>query len=151
MRAGIPDNIGIAAERAATRAEFERLKRNRGHTPPPAPAIIAAPVRAPAAPPIITTGAARVIIEAVAVAFNVSIYAIISTRGGKPDVAARFAAYKLIRERLKMSTPRIARATGRKDHHAILTGIDRADQWLATDPEWATRYRAAEHALDGRR
>ncbi|MCW2405055.1 chromosomal replication initiation ATPase DnaA [Sphingobium sp. B1D7B] len=59
-----------------------------------------------------------------------------------PSSCARIAAYRLIREELKYSYPRIGRIM-RRDHSTVMSGIRRANELLATDPNFAAAYERA--------
>lgn len=135
--------ISIALEQAIRRLEFSgyayRAPDWFEHKP--------APVECPAPRPLMVKSAVE-LIEAVAAAFNIDMWEILSRRKPTPTVRARFAAYLLLRERLAYGSIRIAKATRRKDHTTVLHGLKRAKELLATDPAWAEAYRAAEHALD---
>lgn len=134
--------ISIALEQAIRRLEFSGYAyrapdwfEHKSSPVPPAPRSISAkPVGE--------------MLEAVSAAFGISIHEIVSPRKPTPTVRARFAVYRLLKERLAYGSVRIAKATRRKDHTTVLHGLKRAKELLATDPAWAAAYRAAEHALD---
>lgn len=85
------------------------------------------------------------ILDAVADAYNVTIYALLSPLQNRDVAYPRFAAMALIRK-LGWSTAQIGKAF-RRDHTTAMHALNRADWLLANDPEWADRYHAAERAL----
>jgi hypothetical protein len=87
----------------------------------------------------------KVIFDAVAEAWDVSIFALLSPSKAPGASYPRFAVYLLLRATGK-SMPKIG-SIMRRDHTTVFAGLKRGAELLATDPEWAARYRAAEHAL----
>lgn len=89
------------------------------------------------------------ILNAVADAFNVTLYELLDGRKTDRIARARFAAALFFRDRRSLSYPQIARAIKRKDHTSAMHEVQRARELLVTDPEWAERYHAAERLLKG--
>lgn len=137
--------LGIALEEAIRRLEFSasRYVAPRWNIDPPPP--IETAEKDPAVH--IFDHTAREIINAVATAYDVSPWAILSRKKPNSIVRPRFAVYRLLKVHLGYSQPQIARATHRKDHSTVHHGLERATFLLATDPEWAERYHAAERLL----
>lgn len=88
------------------------------------------------------------ILTAVAEAFNVTFYELRDAARTRRICYPRFAAALLLRDKLDLSFPQIARALNRKDHTSAQHEVRRGAHLLFTDPEWAALYRVAEHALD---
>ena len=86
------------------------------------------------------------IIDAVARAWGITMFSLLSAERPQRLARPRFAAALLLRGR-DLSLTVIGRVL-RRDHTSILHEIKRARELLANDPEWAALYRAAEHALD---
>ncbi len=82
------------------------------------------------------------IIEAASRAFQVPVQVIKSDIRSAPACAPRFAAMKLMREERCLSYPVIGRLLDR-DHSTVMSGIRRANELLATDPDFAAAYERA--------
>lgn len=91
------------------------------------------------------------ILNAVADAFNITLSEILDGRKTDRIARARFAAALFFRDGRNLSYPQIARAIKRRDHTSAMHEVARARELLATDPEWAERYHAAERLLKGER
>lgn len=84
------------------------------------------------------------ILDAVAIAFHVTLGELLGEKRSNRLSAARFAASRLISMNLKMSTAQIGR-TLKRDHTTIMHALVRARGLLDHDADWTARYRAAEH------
>ena len=62
-------------------------------------------------------------------------------------VRPRFAAYKLLRERLGLSYSLIAYEFGERRETAPIHGIKRADELMKSDEDFRTRYEQAAEAV----
>ena len=87
------------------------------------------------------------ILNAVAEAFNVPLYAILGGSQSKKAYLPRHAAALLLRTYLKLSYPKTAVALGRSDHVTARNSVQKGALLLVTDTEWAERYHAARRAL----
>lgn len=90
---------------------------------------------------------AQEVVEAVCEAFGISVRALICPRRTNDLSRARFAAAMLLKDKVKMSYPRISCVLGRRDHTPAINAIVRAKGLLDRDPEWTAAYRAAEHRI----
>jgi chromosomal replication initiation ATPase DnaA len=87
------------------------------------------------------------ILNAVAEAFNVTLYGLLSPLRDKVLSQARFAAMRLMREGGK-STTGVGKAL-KRDHTTAMHGLRQADKLLSTDREWANRYHDARERAKG--
>lgn len=85
----------------------------------------------------------RVIVEAVAVAFDVPVSGILSTSQRRDYAWARQAAYLLIKQERGFPLCMIGRLMGR-DHGTVHHGIQAALNRIENDPEFAAAYRKAK-------
>ncbi len=89
----------------------------------------------------------RQVLEAVAEAYQLPVYALVSVTRSQRVARPRFAAALLLREKRFMSHTRIGHSLGKRDHTTVLYEVRRAKILRQTDLQWAADYRAAEHAL----
>lgn len=88
------------------------------------------------------------ILSAVAEAWDVSVFGLLSAKRPARLFRPRFAAALILRER-KLSFPQIGRALGQKDHTTAQHEVRRAAHLLHTDKEWAARYHEAKRLIEG--
>lgn len=86
--------------------------------------------------------------ESVCVAFGVEMHDLNSDRRARYIARPRQAAYLLAKLYTKASLPAIGNRF-RRDHTAVMHGIDRARHLIETDPDFAAKYKAAERMLHG--
>jgi hypothetical protein len=134
----------IEPPHAAKRNPFQPIELPAAVLPPVPSGVIRVP---DAIGRIVCRQAARRILAVVANLWEVRIDDLQGPRKHAELVAARHAAYLLIRERLGYSTPLIGRQLGDRDHTSVLQGIRRAHQRLAAEPDWAAKYDAARKAV----
>ena len=79
----------------------------------------------------------RVIVQAVAAAFEVTGLDILSERRTAAVLPARFGACWLARRLTPLSLPEIGRSLGGRDHTTILKAVERAEEMRAADPAYA--------------
>lgn len=85
------------------------------------------------------------IFNAVAEAWGITVFALLSQSQARKAAWPRFAVFRLLR-RKGLSLTQIG-AIMKRDHSTVLSGLRRAEYMLELDPTWAARYRAAEQAL----
>lgn len=110
--------------------------------------IVVQPPPNPPAPPTPPRNMAAPIVDAVAAAFGVTVYNLHSPSRQKPHCLARFACFWLLTSRLKLSSPKIGRILGRRDHTTVLSGLRRARDLYEHDADWRAKYDAAVAALE---
>lgn len=93
---------------------------------------------------------AQEIIEAVALAFDVTLYALHSPSRNYKTSWPRFAAMKLMRDLRSMSTPQIG-AVFRRDHTTAMHALSRANEFYVSAPVWRTQYDRALNTLMAKR
>lgn len=92
------------------------------------------------------TRTAACILSDVSDAFSVSIDRLQAPSKGWRDIEAamaRQAAYALLRSERKLSLTQIGRQLGNRHHSTVLTGIAKAQERMASDADFAARYRKA--------
>ena len=82
----------------------------------------------------------RRVLGAVAEVFGVPVGTILSPRRSAPVAAARQAVYYVLREALNWTLGEIGHFL-KRDHSTVLSGLRKAGQRLASDPDFATRLR----------
>lgn len=99
-------------------------------------------------PTVFRPDGVRRILSVVAGHWNVGVPAILGP--GRVNVLARprFAAMKLIRERLGLSTTAIGFTLGKRDHTTCISGLRRAEYLHDYDADWRQRYDAALAELE---
>jgi hypothetical protein len=159
------ERLGIIEEAAERRAKYGRFAYKPPVVPAPAdvrPQVIAPPsrvkpmritphgqVRTTGIDPTAARIRAREILLAVAEVWETRLDALIGPYRGRSVVWPRYAAYRLIKQRLSYSTPLIGRLIGDRDHTTIMHGLARAKALMQEEPEWRARYRLVEAILDG--
>lgn len=103
----------------------------------------------PPAPPPAPRDVMTPILKAVAAAFCVTAGHIASASQLRPHCRARFACYWLLKSRLQLSSPKIGRILGRRDHTTVLSGLRRARDLYEHDADWRAKYDAVVAVLDG--
>ncbi|WP_210168170.1 helix-turn-helix domain-containing protein [Rhodopseudomonas sp. AAP120] len=88
----------------------------------------------------------RLIIFAAAEAFGVSVEDLRARR--RRAFPVRAAACLLARELTGKTYPQLGRILGGRDHTTIMNAVERAEQMLATDPDFAVSYAAAKRAVE---
>ena len=87
---------------------------------------------------------------AIATAFEVSLYAMLSSGRTERVSRARWAAIKIMRDYLCMSSPRIGAAMGRRHPTSIQYGLEGANWLYITGTDWRRRYDDALASLGKR-
>lgn len=85
------------------------------------------------------------IFDAVAQAWGITIFSLLSAARSQRASRPRFAVAMLLRNR-GLPLTRIGSVI-RRDHTSVINAIKRATDLLENDPKWATLYRTAERAL----
>lgn len=142
--------LGIVAERQAIAAKYARFAYRAPvilDPTPPAPALnITAPNRRPRPVYEHPQPSAPAVLDAVAKAFNVTVWSLTEEQNKRIAPRPRYAATLLFRRLRKMSYPAIGRIL-KRDHSTIMAQVEKAKVLLRTDADWAKRYHAAEHLL----
>lgn len=89
------------------------------------------------------------ILDAVAVAWQVTVDDLRGPRRHWKFAHPRFAAMLLIRESVEWSTPTIGKMFGGRDHSTVVAAIKRAKVLFDADRDYRDRYHAALASLDG--
>ena len=87
------------------------------------------------------------VIERVATAFDIPAEQIISQRRDRPTVRARWACYVIMRDRLGMTQPQIARVFDGQDHTTVGHGLRQSAVIMAEDEEYRARVSEAGHVV----
>ena len=98
-------------------------------------------------PTVFRPDGVRRILTVVAKHWGVGVPSLVGPSRMRPLVYPRFAAMKLISERMNLSLTPIGIALGKRDHTTIMHGIRRADFLHENDIDWRQRYDAAEAEL----
>lgn len=85
------------------------------------------------------------VIERVAAAFDIPAEQAISKRRDRPTVRARWACYVVMRDRLQMTLPQIARIFDGQDHTTVRYGINQAALLMSEDEDYRQRIAEAGH------
>jgi hypothetical protein len=82
-------------------------------------------------------------IDRVAAAFDIPADQIVSQRRDRPTVRARWACYVIMRDRLGMTQPQIARVFDGQDHTTVRHGLKQATAIMVDDAEYRSRIAVA--------
>lgn len=80
--------------------------------------------------------------------FGIEVLDLVSDRRARRVARPRQVAMWLGRHLTTCSLPAIGRELGDRDHTTVMHGIDRVDELMAKDAEFAARVRLLRHALE---